>query len=213
MKPARILLADDHSIVTAGVRSLIEQEWELIGEVADGRSLVEASLKLRPDLIIADIGMPILNGIDAAAQIRKVWPEVKILFLTMHANLMYLKAVMRAGASGYVLKTNATEELQPAIRNALKGQPYISAVFGQDVLYTLHTPSGRQVSSPVLLTDRQRQVLQLVAEDRKNEEIAAILNVSIKTAQFHRSQIMRKLGVHSAVKLTQYAVREGLINE
>ena len=213
MKRARILVADDHSIILAGVRSLLEPEWELAGHVEDGRSLVEVALKLRPDLIIADIGMPVLNGIDALKQIRKVWPEVKILFLTMHANLMYLKGAMRAGGSGYVLKSSAAEELRPAIRKILKGQIFVSPALGPDALEVRQTPSGRQPMSTVGLTDRQRQVLQLVAEGRKNSEIARILNVSVKTAQFHRGQIMRKLGVHSAVKLTQFAVRDGLVNE
>ena len=213
MRRARILVADDHSIILAGVRSLLEQEWELAGHVEDGRSLVEAALKLRPDLMIVDIGMPVLNGIDALKQIRKVWPEAKVLFLTMHANLMYLKGAMRAGGSGYVLKSSAAEELRPAIRKVLKGQVFVSAAFGPDVLGVLQTPSGRQPTSTADLTDRQRQVLQLVAEGRKNSEIAKILNVSIKTAQFHRGQIMRKLGVHSAVKLTQFAVQNGLVNE
>lgn len=213
MKRARILVADDHSIILAGVRSLLEEEWELSGHVEDGRSLVEAALRLRPDLIIVDIGMPVLNGIDAVKQIRKVWPEAKILFLTMHANLMYLKGAMRAGGSGYVLKSSAAEELQPAIRKILRGQVYVSPALGQDALGISQNPSGRQVTSTADLTDRQRQVLQLVAEGRKNTEIAKLLNVSVKTAQFHRGQLMRKLGVHSAVKLTQFAVREGLVNE
>lgn len=212
MSRARILVADDHSIIMAGIRSLIEPEWELADYVGDGRSLVEAALKLRPDLIIVDIGMPVLNGIDAAKQIRKAWPDANILFLTMHANLMYLRGVMRAGAAGYVLKTSATEELRPAIRKALKGQIFVSAAFGPNVVETLRTPSGRKMQPPIL-TDRQRQVLQLVAEGRTNAEIAEILKVSIKTVQFHRAQIMRKLGVHSAVKLTQFALREGIVNE
>jgi DNA-binding NarL/FixJ family response regulator len=214
MKRARILIADDHSIILAGIRTLIEPEWELAGSAADGRALVEAALKLRPDLIIVDIGMPLLNGIDAARQIRAEWPDAKLLFLTMHANPMYLKEAVRVGAHGYVLKTSAAEELRPAIRKVLRGQIYVSAAFGPDVLEILQTPSGREPpSTGRSLTDRQRQVLQLVAEGRTNAEIAKILNVSIKTAQFHRGQLMRKLGVHSVAKLTQFAVKEGLVNE
>jgi DNA-binding NarL/FixJ family response regulator len=213
MKLPRILVADDHSIILAGVRSLVEPEWELVGVVGDGRSLVEAALKLRPDLIIVDIGMPLLNGIDAARQIRKEWPDAKVLFLTMHANLMYLRAAMRTGASGYVLKSSAAEELRPAIRKILKGQVYVSAQFGSDALEILLTPSGRQATSTANLTDRQRQVLQLVAEGHTSSEIAKILSVSVKTVQFHRGKIMQKLGVHSAVKLTQFAVQDGLVHE
>lgn len=213
MKRARILVADDHSIILAGIRSLIEPEWELAGSAGDGRSLVGAALQLRPDLIIVDIGMPVLNGIDAARQIRAGWPGAKILFLSMHANLMYLQEAMGTGARGYVLKTSAAEELQPAIRKVLKGQMFVSAAFGPEILGNLRTPSGKDSPSAGRLTDRQRQVLQLVAEARTNAEIAGILNISLKTAQFHRAQLMRKLGVNSAVKLTQFAVREGLVNE
>jgi DNA-binding NarL/FixJ family response regulator len=211
VKRARILVADDHSIILAGVRSLVEQEWELVGHVGDGGSLVETALELRPDLIVVDIGMPILNGIDATRRIRKEWPDAKILFLTMHANLMYLKEAMRAGGSGYVLKSSAVEELKPAIRRVLKGRIYISSAFGPDVLEILQAPSGRRISSTSDLTDRQRQVLQLVAEGRTNSEIATILDVSIKTVQFHRGQLMRKLGVNSAVKLAARAIRDGLV--
>jgi DNA-binding NarL/FixJ family response regulator len=212
-KRARILVADDHSIILAGIRSLVEQDCELVGGVGDGRSLVQAALDLRPDLIILDIGMPILNGIDAARQIRTAWPEAKFLFLTMHTNPIYLREAMRAGASGYVLKTSAAEELRVAIQTVLKGKVFVSARFGPDVLDFLLTPSGRRSMSNTNLTGRQREVLQLVAEGRTNAEIATILKVSVKTVQFHRGQIMRKLGVHSAVKLTAFAVREGMVNE
>ena len=213
MRRPRILVADDHSIVLAGVRNVIEQDFELAGCVGDGKSLVETALKMRPDLVILDIGMPVLNGIDAAKQIRKVWPEVKLLFLTMHANQMYLREAMRAGGSGYVLKTSASEELKPAIQKVLKGQFYVSAAMGPDVLESIQTPAGRSPVSKGGLTDRQKQVLQLVVEGRGNQEIATILKVSIKTVQFHRGQIMRKLGIHSAVKLAAFAVKEGLVIE
>lgn len=156
--------------------------------------------------------MPVLNGIDAARQIRKAWPEARLLFLTMHSNRMYLREAMRSGGAGYVLKTSAAEELKPAIHRVLKGQVFVSAALGPNVLEDLRTATGRSPASAVGLTDRQRQVLQLVAEGATNKEIARILEVSIKTAQFHRGQIMRKLGVHSAVKLAAYAVKEGLVS-
>jgi len=213
MKRARILVADDHTIVMAGIRSLVEQDWDLVGQVSDGRSLVEAALKLRPDLIILDIGMPVLNGIDAARQIRKACPTAKLLFLTMHNSPVYLQEAMRAGGTGYVLKSSAAEELKPAIQRVLKGQAYVSATLGSEAVAVLQTPSGRPSTSTADLTERQREVLQLVAEGRTNQEIAKILSVSVKTVQFHRGQLMRKLGVHSAVKLAAYAVREGLVSE
>ena len=211
MKRAQILVADDHSIIVAGIRSLIEQDWELAGHVEDGRSLVEAALRLRPDLIILDIGLPMLNGIDAAKQIHKAWPDAKLVFLTMHTNPIYLRLAMQAGGSGYVLKTSAAEELRPAIQKVLKGEVYVSAKFGPEVVAALQTPSGRPSRSPADLTDRQREVLQLVAEGRTNREIAEILSISVKTVQFHRGQIMRKLGVHSASRLAAFAVKEGMV--
>jgi DNA-binding NarL/FixJ family response regulator len=212
MKRPRILVADDHSIIVAGIRSLVEPEWELVGHTGDGKSLVEQALKLRPDLIIVDIGMPLLNGIDATRQILKDCPEAKVLFLTMHANLMYLRGAMRAGACGYVLKSSAAEELRPAIRKVLKGQVYVSTAFGPNLTGILQNPSGRQTAPSSGLTDRQRQVLQLVAESRTNSDIAKLLNISVKTVQYHRGQIMSKLGVHSAVELTRIAVRDGVVS-
>lgn len=212
MKRPRILLADDHSIVLAGILSLIEQDYDVAGRVDNGRSLVEAALSQRPDLIILDISMPVLNGIDAARQIRRAWPEARLLFLTMHNNRMYLREAMRVGGSGYVLKTSAAEELKPAIRKVLKGHIFVSGALDANLGEELRTPTGRRPSSKVGLTDRQKEVLQLVAEGATNKEVASVLNVSIKTAQFHRGQIMRKFGVHSSVKLTALAIKDGLIN-
>ena len=213
MKRARILVADDHSIVLAGIRSLVEQDCELVGDVGDGKALVDAALNLRPDLIILDIGMPVLNGIDAARQIRKSWPEAKFLFLTMHNNPIYLQEAMRAGGSGYVLKTSAAEELRPAIHRILKGQVYVSTAISAHATDIMQTPSGQRSRTVPHLTGRQREVIQLVAEGHTNQEISKILDLSIKTVQFHRGQIMRKLGVHTAVKLAAFAIREGLIHE
>jgi DNA-binding NarL/FixJ family response regulator len=213
MKRARVLLADDHSIILTGIRSLLERDCDLVGEVNDGRSLVETTLRLRPDLIILDVGMPLLNGIDAAKHIRKEWPAAKLLFLSMHANAIYLREAMNAGASGYLLKTSAAEELLPAVERVLKGQIYVSRAFDQDVVDTLRTSRGKRSRSAAQLTDRQREVLQLIAEGRGSKEIALVLNISLKTVDFHRGQIMRKLGVHTAVELTAFAVREGLVGE
>ena len=213
MKRIRILLADDHSLILAGIRSLLEPYCELVGQVADGRSLVDAALKLQPDLIILDVSMPILNGIDAARQIKRLWPSAKLLFLSMHANAVYLREALNAGGSGYVLKSSATEELRVAIRTVLKGEIYVARAFGGDVLESLRTPSDRQPRSSIELTDRQREVLQLIAEGRGNKEIAAVLTVSVKTVEFHRGRIMSKLGVHTTAELTTFAVRAGLVGE
>ena len=213
MKRIRILLADDHALIVTGIKSLLEADCELVGQVADGRSLVEAALKLRPDLIILDIGMPKLNGLDAAAQIRKLWPEAKLLFLSMHANPVYLREALKVGGSGYVLKSSATEELRTAMRKILRGGIYVASAFSRDVLDSLQTLSGRQPRSSADLTTRQREVLQLVAEGEGNKEIAVSLNVSVKTVEFHRGRIMRKLGVHTVAELTQFAFRAGLVSK
>lgn len=207
MKP-RLLLADDHSITLAGMSSVIEREFEVVGEVSDGRRLVEESLRLRPDLIILDISMPLLNGIEAAKHIKDAWPGAKLLFVSMHANLMYVREAMKAGGSGYLLKTSAAEELLPAIKTVLQGQVYITS--------SLQTDPNENVESSIMagtsgLTVRQREVLQLVAEGRSSKEVARVLGIAVKTAEFHRHQLMRRLGVRSIAELAAFAVREGFI--
>jgi DNA-binding NarL/FixJ family response regulator len=206
---ARILLADDHSITLTGMRTVIEQEHDLVGEVRDGRSLVKDALRLRPDLIVLDIGMPLLNGIEAARQIRDAWPSARFLFVTMHANALYFREAMSIGASGYLLKSSASEELLPAIRTILSGRVFASRGLGRDVLESVHSEGAHTRARG--LTGRQREVLQLVAEGRSGKEVASILNISVKTAEFHRNQVMKKLGVRSIAELAAFAVREGII--
>ena len=156
--------------------------------------------------------MPILNGIDAARQIKKAWPEAKLLFLSMHSNPVYLREALEAGGSGYLVKSAATEELRPAIERVLKGQLYVAPVFG-DIVQDLVTSTGRNPRASAELTDRQREVLQLIAEGRSNKEIGEILAVSVKTVEFHRGRIMAKLGVHTAAELAAFAVRRGMVGE
>ena len=210
MKRARILLADDHSLILTGIRTLLADQFDLVGQVEDGRTLVEEALRLRPDLVILDVTMPLLNGIEAARQIRKAWPDAKLLFLTMHADPFYLREALQAGARGYLLKSSANEELHTAVRSVLKGEVYLTDTIPSQVRDSLCTPTGRLTRSSSL-TDRQKEVLQLLAEGRSNKEIAAILCVSVKTIEFHRGQIMRALGVHSTAELTRFAVRLGLV--
>jgi DNA-binding NarL/FixJ family response regulator len=209
----RILLADDHSFILAGIRSLLEGHYDLVGQVTDGRSLVEAALRLRPDVTILDVTMPLLNGIDAARQIKKEWPQAKLLFLTMHASAVYLREAVAAGGSGYVLKSSATEELRTAIQKVLRGHTYLAPSFDRKVQETVHASIRRPGRSSAQLTGRQREVLQLIAEGRVNKEIAAILKVSTKTVEFHRARIMSKLGVHSMAELIRWAVQAGLVGE
>ena len=211
IKRPRILLADDHIFILAGVRSLLEARYDLVGQVSDGRSLVEAAGRLRPDLIILDVAMPGLNGIDAARQIKKEWPQARFLFLSMHTSPVYLREAFSAGASGYVLKSSAAEELRTAIQKVLKGQTYVAPSFEPGILEDVRRPAVSPGS--VQLTERQREVLQLVAEARGNKEIAAILKISVKTVEFHRGRIMEKLGVHRVAELTRWAVQAGLVGE
>ena len=203
---ARLLLADDHSITLEGMRSVIGREHDLVGEVSDGRTLVTEALRLRPDVIVLDIGMPLLNGIEAARQIRHVWPRAKFLFVSMHTNRLYLREAMSAGASGYILKTSAAEELLPAIRAVLEGQVYTTAALGPNV-------AGDSAPQTAGLTDRQREVLQLIAEGHSSKQIATILGISVKTANFHRYEVKKKLGVHSIAELAAFAARSGVISE
>jgi DNA-binding NarL/FixJ family response regulator len=205
---ARLLLADDHSITLSGMRSVIGREHDLIGSVGDGRALVKEALRLRPDLIVLDIGMPLLNGIEAARQIRLTWPQAKLLFVSMHSNAMYVREAMSTGAVGYLLKTSAAEELLPAIRSILEGQVYVTPALGPNIVDNVMTSTQRPG-----LTPRQREVLQLIAEGRSSKEVAGILGTSVKTVNFHRDQLKKKLGVHSIAELGAFAARKGFVSE
>jgi len=205
---ARLLLADDHSITLSGIKSVIGQEHELVGTAADGRELVNQALQLRPDLIVLDVSMPLLNGIEAARKIRHAWPQAKLLFVSMHSNAMYVREALSTGASGYVLKTSAAEELLPAVRAVLEGGTYVTP----SLAATVSEASLSNRAAPGL-TPRQREVLQLIAEGRSSKEAAVILGTSVKTVNFHRDQLKRKLGVHSTAELATYAARIGLVSE
>ena len=209
MKRERILLADDHSLILTGVRALLADQFDLVEEVTDGRSLVTTALRLKPDLVILDVAMPLLNGIEAARQIKKAWPQAKLLFLTMHADSTYLREALQV-ADGYVLKSSASEELPDAVRCVLNGQRYLSKSidWGSTGAVPPHADASQGAAN---LTNRQREVLQLLAEGRSNKEMATILGVSTKTVEFHRAQMMRTLGVHTVAELTIQAIRLGLI--
>ena len=208
---SRILLADDHGLILAGARSLLEAHYDVVGQLGDGRSLVAAALRLRPDLVILDISMPAMNGIDAAREIRKGWPEVKLLFLSMHSSPVYLREAMDAGGAGYVIKSAANEELRIAVERILNGQMYISAAFDRDVVERVQASMHVRARTSALLTFRQTEVLQLIAEGWGNKEIASLLNISVKTVEFHRGRIMAKLGAHNAADLIRYAFQSGML--
>jgi len=209
MTRARILLADDHLLTLEGIRAILEPHHEIVGAVADGRAAVDEAVRLRPDLAVLDITMPLLNGIDAARQIRKRLPGTKILFVTMHVNPAYLEAAMATGAAGYVLKSAAREELLKAVAVVLAGRRYITPSLALDSADI--APSSASPSSNRRLSNRQREILQLVAEGKAAKEIAHILQISVKTVAFHRDNIKRKLGIRTVAELTRYALEQGLV--
>jgi DNA-binding NarL/FixJ family response regulator len=209
MKRAQILLADDHALTLKGMRTVLEPHYEIVGTATDGRALVDAALRLRPQLIVMDIGMPLLNGIDAAVQIKKHLPAVKLLFVSMHDNPAYLVSARQAGASGYVLKSAASEELLEAIDSVLKGEIYVSSKLSRESLERFENP--HRVATSLDLSPRERETLQLIAEGRTEKEIAFRLEISIKTVGFHRENIKRKLGLRTTAELTRYAIEQGLI--
>jgi len=211
MKP-RILLADDHRIVAEGLRSLLEPEFELVEIVEDGRKLVDAAEKLKPDVIIADISMPLLNGIDAVRQIRKTNMNVKVIFLTMHPDVTYAISALEAGAQGYVLKHSAPSELATAIRKTLRGKTYITPLLDNEIMSSMHKGSAERREESSHLTRRQREVLQLLAEGHLAKEIADKLNISTRTVEYHKYRMMKDLGLKTAADLIRYAVRHHVVS-
>lgn len=207
----RILLADDHTVVLEGLKRILDRpEFEVVGAVQDGRALIDAAARLRPDVIIADISMPTLNGVEAVRQIRKHNPKVKIIFLTMHPEPAYAIQAMGTGGSAYLLKNDAGEELITAIQNVLQGRVYVTQSLAEPVMKALLTRGApKEATDP--LTSRQRQVLQLLAEGKQPKEIAAVLNVSDRTVEFHKYRIMEALGVKTVAELAGYAVRHGIV--
>ena len=209
MSRPRVLLADDHRIVSEGLKSLLDEDFELVGMVEDGRALVAAAKKLRPDVVVADITMPHLNGIDATVQLKRDDPNIKIVLLTMHQNPAYARRALEAGALGFVVKHSAATELVMAIHAALKGQTFITPALTSDVL---RQPRQQQIGdSSKQLTARQREILQLVAEGRSAKEIAESLAISPRTVEFHKYQIMEAQGLHSNAELIHFAVKHGIV--
>jgi DNA-binding NarL/FixJ family response regulator len=212
MSKTRVLLADDHTIVAEGLRSLLESEFEFVGTVGDGRALLDAAQKLKPDVIVADISMPLLNGLDAARQLKREGATAKIIFLTMHTEAQLAAEAFRAGASGYLLKSSAGEELIAAIHEVIKGRSYVTPLITRDVLSFLMDTGGQPEQPAVKLTPRQREVLQLVAEGRTMKEVASILKISARTVESHKYEMMEALGVQTNAELVQYAIKIGLVS-
>jgi DNA-binding NarL/FixJ family response regulator len=210
MAKPRVLLADDHSLVLEGFRRILEDQCELVGMVEDGRALLEAAQKVKPDIVILDVSMPLLNGIDAATQLKKVQPSVKVIFVTMHSDADYVRSAFEAGASGYLLKRSAVDELEQAIRAVWAGHSYITPLIAKDLLDVLLTNGSKQPQRKSL-TFRQREVLQLLAEGRTVKDIAVRLKISTRTVEFHKAQVMEQLNLRTTAELIKYALTHGLL--
>lgn len=211
MGRTKILLADDHTLFCALLRNLLEPEYEVIGSVRNGHELLEAAAKLRPDVVLVDIGMPSLNGLDAGRRLKQANPKLKLIYLTMNNSVEYAKEAIQAGASGFVLKNAESSELLKAIRDALRGVSYVAPEIRRAMAETF-VRDPKAVSRPQHLTDRQREVLQMLAEGRSLREIAMALQISYRTVRFHKVRIMEELGISKNAELVQYAMKHGMIS-
>ena len=208
MSKPRVLLADDHTLLLEAFQKLLADECEIVGVATNGRALVTAAATLRPDVIVVDVTMPLLNGIDAARQIKQTSPDVRIIFLTMNEDPNLAAEAFRAGASGYLLKRSAASELVTAIREVVKHRSYITPLVAEGLVGSmLH---GLEIR-PTTLTPRQREIVQLVAEGRSMKEVASILNIAPRTVAFHKYRIMEQLHLKTTAELIQYAIRNHIV--
>jgi DNA-binding NarL/FixJ family response regulator len=211
MKRTKILIADDHCLVIDGLRGLLEPEYEVVGSVNDGRAVLPNVQNLKPDVIIIDISMPLLNGLDCARQLREAGCTAKILILTMHPDATLAQEALAAGASGYLLKSSPGSELKGALKEILRGRTYLSPAVTRDVLEIMGRMTSVHENVWARLTPRQREVLQLLAEGKSHKEIAGILSISVKTTEYHKYAIWDTLGLKTNAELVQYAIRHGII--
>jgi DNA-binding NarL/FixJ family response regulator len=208
----RILIADDHIVVLQGLKRILNRpEFEVVGAVQDGRALVESATALKPDLIIADISMPLLNGVEAIRQIEKLKLKMKIICLSMHPEVAYAVEAIRAGAKGYLVKTAQDEELLTAIRKVLAGDLYVTPSLEEVVMNQLRAPRASTNGQGPALTQRQREVLQLLAEGKQAKEIAALLDVSVRTVEFHKYRVMEILAIRTVAGLAAYAAKNRIV--
>jgi DNA-binding NarL/FixJ family response regulator len=211
MTKPRVLLADDHTLVLEGFKKLLEEHCQVVGSAEDGRALLDAAKRLRPDIVVLDISMPHLNGLDAARLLRKIVPQVQLIFVTVHADPDYVSQAFQAGASGYLLKRSAGSELLQALEAVKNGNYYVTSLIAKDLVQ--FAISGRELNATGKnrLTMRQREILQLVAEGLAVKEIASTLSLSPKTVEYHKAKLMEQLGLHTTAELTKYALVNGLI--
>jgi DNA-binding NarL/FixJ family response regulator len=210
MKRTSILVADDHSMMCAGLQKILEPEYEVIASVSDGRSLVKTALELKPDVVLVDVGMPMLNGLDAGREVKKVMPRVKLIFLTMNKDPEIASEALRIGASGYLLKNSKGEELLRAVRGALRGISYVTPQISE-AIEEMFIRDPKSLNRPKHLSDRQRAVLQMLAEGRSMQEVATVLQITRRTVRFHKQRIMEELGIKTNSELVQYAIKHAMI--
>jgi DNA-binding NarL/FixJ family response regulator len=207
--PIRVVLADDHALVRQGIKSVLEREGlQVVAEASDGQEAIRQAKALSPDVVVMDIGMPTLNGMDAARELGKCCPKTKSILLTQHDEDQYVSEALSAGVKGYVLKSQVASDLIQAIQQVLKGQVYLSPGISAAVMAAVQS-KGQRPTDP--LTARERQVLQLIAEGKSTKDVASLLGVSVKTAESHRSRLMQKLDIHETASLVRYAVKRGLV--
>ena len=213
MSKVRVLIADDHTILREGLRALLApcDDIEVVGEAADGREAIAQVARLRPDVVLMDIAMPGLGGLEATLEIRRQWPSTKVLVLTQYDNRQYVLSILKAGAAGYVVKGAAASELVTAIRAVHRGEAFLSPTAAQAVLERYLGGEEGVVEGYDHLSDREKQVLKLAAEGKTNKEIAALLCLSVKTVMGHRASLMEKLDLHNRTELVRYAIAHGLI--
>ena len=212
MSKIRVLLADDHQIFLEGLKGLLEPEFDLVGTVEDGRTLVKEAQRLRPDVIVTDISMPLLNGIEAVRQIKKSNHQIKIIFLTMHPDVSFASLAFEVGASGYVIKNSASHELITAINYAMMGKTYVTPEIAGELIQTyMKVESGQKVFDQKL-TERQKEILQLIAEGHLTKEIADILSISIRTVEKHKYNMMQELNFKTTADLVKYAIKQGIVS-
>src|SRR5262245_6518438 len=207
MKFPRVLLADDHTLFRQGLARLLESEVEIVGAVEDGRALLAQTRKLKPDLLLVDVSMPLLNGLDAVRQIKRELPSIRAIFLSVHANPAYAAEAFRLGGSGYLLKVCEASELLFAIREVLLGRSYVTPMITKETMELLINAPKEELP----LTDRQREVLQLLAEGHSTKEVASYLDISVRTVEFHKARLMEILGIHTRADLVRYAVANGIV--
>jgi two-component system, NarL family, response regulator NreC len=216
MARLRLLVADDHPIVRHGLRKIVEAQpdWEIVGEASDGQDAVQQTLRLRPDVAIVDIGMPVVDGIEATRQISQRCPDVQVLILSMHADEAYVVRSLQAGAKGYLLKDSAGADLIQAVAAAAQGKSFFSPAVARVMLddYMRHLAEQGKTDPYESLSERERQIFHLIANGQSNKEIASLLNLSPRTVETHRANILEKLHLHSAIELVLYAVRKGILH-